>query len=36
MHAVLLHRGENPPARAFELGVPIIKSLRELPNLVIG
>ena len=36
MRAVLLHRGDNPPARAFELGVPIIKSLRELPNLVIG
>jgi HAD superfamily hydrolase (TIGR01662 family) len=36
MRAVLLHRGDNPPARAFELGVPVIKSLRELPNLVIG
>jgi putative hydrolase of the HAD superfamily len=36
MRAVLLHRGDNPPARAFELGVPIIKSLRELPGLLIG
>jgi HAD superfamily hydrolase (TIGR01509 family) len=36
MRAVLLHRGDRPPARALELGVPIIKSLRELPNLVIG
>ena len=35
MRAVLLHRGETPPARASELGVPVIRSLSELPNLVI-
>ena len=34
MRAVLLHRGDNPPERARELGVPIIKSLRELPPLL--
>jgi putative hydrolase of the HAD superfamily len=34
MRAVLLHRGDNPPARAAELGVPVIKSLRELPPLL--
>ncbi|HZT76730.1 MAG TPA: HAD family hydrolase [Vicinamibacterales bacterium] len=36
MRAILLHRGDNVPARAAELGVPVIRSLRELPNLVIG
>ena len=36
MRAILLHRGDNPPARAAELGVPVICTLRELPNLVIG
>ena len=36
MRAVLLHRGEMPPSRAIELGVPVIRSLAELPNLVIG
>ena len=35
MRAVLLHRGETPPLRASELGVPVIRSLSELPNLVI-
>jgi len=36
MRAVLVHRGETPPRRAGELGVPVIRSLAELPNLVIG
>ena len=36
IRAVLLDRGHNLPARAAELGVPVIRSLRELPNLVIG
>jgi HAD superfamily hydrolase (TIGR01662 family) len=35
MHGILLHRGEAEPARAGELGVPVIRSLRELPRLVI-
>ena len=35
MRAVLLHRGDAPPPRASELGVPVIRSLSELPNLVI-
>jgi putative hydrolase of the HAD superfamily len=34
MQAVLLHRGEQPPDRAHALGVPVIKSLRELPHLL--
>src|SRR5262249_38839699 len=36
MRAVLLHRGETPPARAAELGVPVIRSLGELPALLTG
>jgi HAD superfamily hydrolase (TIGR01662 family) len=36
MRAILLHRGETPPSRASEIGVPVIRSLTELPNLVIG
>jgi len=33
--AVLLHRGASPsPARASELGVPVIRSLRELPSVL--
>ena len=36
MRAVLLHRGETPAAGAGELGVPVIRSLRELPALLIG
>jgi putative hydrolase of the HAD superfamily len=39
MKAVLLHRREGPHAHARELWsrvVPVIHSLRELPNLVIG
>jgi HAD superfamily hydrolase (TIGR01662 family) len=39
MKAVLLHRGEGPHASEHDLAsrvVPIIRSLRELPNLVIG
>ena len=32
MRAVLLHRGETPAAGAGELGVPVIRSLRELPD----
>jgi putative hydrolase of the HAD superfamily len=34
MRAILLHRGETPPRRASELGVPVIKSLSELPPLL--
>jgi len=34
MRAILLYRGETPPSRASELGVPIIKSLTELPPLL--
>jgi putative hydrolase of the HAD superfamily len=36
MRGVLLHRGDTPTAGATELGVPVIHSLRELRNLVIG
>jgi hypothetical protein len=39
MRAVLLHRSEHATPRADELrerGVPIIKSLTELMDLVIG
>jgi putative hydrolase of the HAD superfamily len=36
MRAILLHRGDNVPPRAADLDVPVIRSLRELPNLVIG
>ena len=36
MRGVLLRRGDAPAAGAAELGVPVIRSLRELPNLVIG
>jgi putative hydrolase of the HAD superfamily len=36
MRAVLLQRGDTPTTRAAELGVPVIRSLRELPTLVIG
>jgi len=35
MHGILLHRGETHPRRAEELGVPVIRSLRELPNLLL-
>jgi HAD superfamily hydrolase (TIGR01662 family) len=34
MHGILLHRGETCPARAEELGVPVIRSLRDLPPLL--
>ncbi len=34
MRAILLHRGDTPPDRAAELGVPVIRSLRELPPLL--
>jgi len=34
MRAILLNRGDNAPARAAELGVPVIKTLRELPPLL--
>jgi len=34
LRAVLLHRGEHPPARARELGVAVIRTLRELPPLL--
>jgi HAD superfamily hydrolase (TIGR01662 family) len=37
MRAVLLHRGNSaPPALANELGAPVIRTLRELPKLVIA
>jgi putative hydrolase of the HAD superfamily len=36
MRGVLLHRGDSPTARVGELGIPVIRSLRELPHLVIG
>jgi len=39
MRAALLHRGDAPHPRERELadrGVPVIRSLAELPNLVIG
>ena len=36
MRGVLLHRGDTPTARATELGVPVISSLRELPDLLRG
>ena len=36
MRAVLLHRGDTPTAGATELGVPVIGSLRELPDLLRG
>jgi putative hydrolase of the HAD superfamily len=36
MRGVLLHRGDIPTVGATELGVPVIRSLRELPNLLIG
>jgi len=35
MRAVLLRRGDTPTTSAADLGVPVIRSLRELPNLVI-
>src|ERR1700730_5025745 len=37
MRAVLLHRGNSaPPALANELGAPVLRTLRELPKLVIA
>ena len=36
MRGVLLHRGDRPIARADDLTVPVIRSLRELPGLLIG
>src|SRR3954468_21769712 len=36
MRGILLHRGDTPIGRAAELGVPVIKTLRELPGLLIG
>jgi putative hydrolase of the HAD superfamily len=36
MRGVLLHRGDSPTPEARERGVAVIRSLRELPNLVIG
>jgi putative hydrolase of the HAD superfamily len=35
MRGVLLHRGDSPTAGADELGVPVIKSLRALPTLLL-
>jgi putative hydrolase of the HAD superfamily len=34
MRGVLLHRGDSPTPAARELGVPVIRSLRELPGLL--
>jgi putative hydrolase of the HAD superfamily len=34
MRGVLLHRGDSPTARAGQLGIPVIRSLRELPLLL--
>jgi len=34
MRGVLLHRGDSPTQAAEELGVPVIRSLRELPALL--
>jgi len=34
MRGVLLHRGDSPASRADELGVPVIRSLRDLPGLL--
>jgi HAD superfamily hydrolase (TIGR01509 family) len=36
MRGVLLRRGDGPIDSAHELGVPVIRSLRELPALLIG
>ena len=36
MRAVLLQRGDTPTTGAGALGVPIIRSLRDLPNLLTG
>ena len=36
MRAVLLDRAGTAPARAARLGVPVIRSLRELPQLLLG
>jgi len=39
MRAILLHRGDNVHPMARELtdrGIPVVRSLREIPNLVIG
>jgi putative hydrolase of the HAD superfamily len=36
LRGVLLHRGDTPTLGARELGVPVIRSLRELRNLLIG
>ncbi len=36
LRAVLLHRGDTPTVRAAELHVPVIRSLRELPALLVG
>src|SRR5262252_3683272 len=34
MQGILLHRGESRPPRAATLGVPVIRSLRDLPRLL--
>ena len=34
MAGVLLHRGDAPATRARELGVPVIRSLRDLPRFL--
>jgi putative hydrolase of the HAD superfamily len=35
MRGVLLHRGDSPTPAASGLGAPVIRSLRELPKLII-
>ncbi|HKB09874.1 MAG TPA: HAD family hydrolase [Vicinamibacterales bacterium] len=34
MHGILLHRAGSQPPRAGDLGVPVIRSLRDLPALL--
>jgi len=34
MDGILLHRGDTEPAAAEKLGVPVIRSLRDLPPLL--
>jgi putative hydrolase of the HAD superfamily len=35
MRGVLLHRGDSPTLAAEERGIPVIRSLRELPGLIL-
>jgi len=36
MRGVLLHRGDSPTPAAADRGVPVIRTLRDLPRLLIG